>query len=66
MFMHHFLEKYMNPNCAFYHAQSNELYTQYAENVCTFMAPGMDYIRRRGAADIQVPYPVESKGNREN
>ena len=39
---------------------------QYASNVCTVLAPGMDYILRHGAADIQVPYPIGSKRKREN
>ena len=64
--MHHILEKFMKPNCAFYHAQSNELYVQYAENVCTVLSPGMDYIWRNGAAEIQVLSPVGSKRKREN
>ena len=42
MCMHHILEKYMNPNCHFYHAQAKELDSHYAANVCTVMTTGMD------------------------
>ena len=56
----------MKPNCAFYHSQVNEFDAQYVGNVCTFMALGMDYILRHGAADIQVLSPVGSKCKREN
>ena len=60
MCMHHILETCRNPNCSFYHAQAKELDVQYAANVCTSIAPGMDYIWRHGAADIQIPAPVGS------
>ena len=59
--MHHILEKYRYPNCSFYHVQAKELDEQYTANVCTVIAPGMDYIWRYGAADIQMPDPVGSK-----
>ena len=39
--------------------------SQYAANVCTVLAPGMDYILRHDAADIQVPYPVGIKNKRD-
>ena len=39
---------------------------QYAANVCTVLAPGMDYIFRHGAAYVQVPSPVGSKRNRDD
>ena len=64
MCMHHILEKFMNPNCAFCHAKANEMDSQYAVIVCTVIAPGMDYILSHGAVDIQVPYPIGSKHNR--
>ena len=64
--MHHILEKCMNPNFAFYHAQPNELDAQYAENVCTVLAPDIYYIWRHGAADINMPSPVVIKLKREN
>ena len=57
-------EKFMNPNCLFYHAQAKELDAQYSANVCTVMAPGIDYIWRHGAADIQMPSLVGSKRKR--
>ena len=56
----------MNPNCAFYHAQANELDAQYAENVCTVLAPDIYYIWKHGAADINMPSPVVIKLKREN
>ena len=40
--------------------------SQYAANVCTVIAPGMDYIWRHGAADIQMPAPVGSKHKIDN
>ena len=64
MCMHHILEKFMNPNFSFCHAQAKEMDTQYAENVCTVLTLGMDYIWRHGAANIQVPSPVESNCTR--
>ena len=64
MCMYHILEKCMIPNYAFYHAQSKEMDSQYAVNVCTVLAPGMEYIWRHGAADIQVPSPVGSNHKR--
>ena len=66
MCIHHILKESMNPNCDFYHAQTNEFYSQYVENICTVLALGMDYIRRHGAADIQVLSPVGSNCKREN
>ena len=57
----HFGKKFRNPSCSFYHAQSKELDAQYAANVCTVIAPGMDYIWRHGAAEINIPDPVGSK-----
>ena len=64
--MHHILAKIMNPNCNFYHAQSNELDAQYAANVCTVLALGMYYIWRHGSEEIQVPSTVGNKRKREN
>ena len=61
MCMHQILEKRRNPHCLFYHAQAKELDSQYAANVFTVIAPGMDYIWRHGVADIQMPAPVGSK-----
>ena len=61
MCMHHILEKYRNPSCSFYHAQTKELDSKYASNVCTVIAPGMDYIWRHGSVDIKTPAPVGSK-----
>ena len=55
----------MIPNCYFYHAQAKEMNAQYAANVCTVLATGMDYIWRHGAEDIQVPSPIGSKLKRE-
>ena len=66
MCMHHILEKYRNPNCLFYHAQAKLFDSQYAANVCTVIALGMDYIWRHVAADIQMPVPVGSKRKMEN
>ena len=63
MSMHHILEKCRNPNCSFYHEQKKLLDAQYAANVCTVIVPGMEYISRHGAADIQMPDPVWSKRN---
>ena len=37
----------------------------YVENVCTVIAPGMEYIWENGAADIQVPSPLGDKSKRE-
>ena len=65
MCMQQILEKGMNPNCAFYHEQAKERYTQYTANVCTVLAPGMDYIWRHGESDIQVTSPVWNKSNKE-
>ena len=59
-------EKNMNPNCSFYHAQSKEMDSQYAENICTVKASGMDYIWMHGAAYIQMPDPVVSKRKMNN
>ena len=39
--------------------------SQYAANVCTVLAPGIEYIWRHGAAYIQVLYSVESNQKRE-
>ena len=64
--MHHILGKFRNPNCSLYHAQAKELDSLYAANVCTVIAPGMDYIWRHGAADIQMPATVGSKLNMDN
>ena len=64
--MHQILEKCRNPSFSFYHAQAKELDAQYAANVCTVIAPGMDYIWRHGAEDIQMPGPVGSKRNMDN
>ena len=64
--MHHILEKCRNPNCSFYHAQAKELDAQYAANVCTLIAPGMDYIWRDGAADIQMLAPVVRNNKMDN
>ena len=58
--------KIRNPNCLFYHAQAKKLDSQYAANVCTVISPGMDYIWRHGAADIQMPDPVGSKLKMDN
>ena len=66
MCMHHILEKYRKPSCSFYHAQAKELDSQYASNVCTVIAPHMDYIWRHGAAYIQMSAPVGSKRNMDN
>ena len=66
MCMHHILEKCMSPNCSFYNAQAKEFDAQYAENICTVMAPGMDYIWRHGAADIHMSDPLGSKNKRDN
>ena len=52
MCMHHILEKWKNPNCLFYHAQAKELDAQYTANLCTLIAPGMDYMCIHGSADI--------------
>ena len=56
----------MNPDFYFYHVQAKKMDAHYAENVCTVLAPGVDYIWRHGAADIQVPYPIGRKHTREN
>ena len=40
--------------------------SRYEVNVCTAIAPGMDYIWRHGVADIQMPAPVGSKRKMEN
>ena len=66
MCMHHILEKCRNPNFSFYHAQKKWMDSQYAANVCTVIAPGMDYIWMHGAEDIQIPDPVGSKCNMDN
>ena len=66
MCMHHILEKRRNPHCLFYHAQAKELDSQYAANVFILIAPGVDYILRHGAADIQMPDPVQSKRKMDN
>ena len=65
MCMYHTLAKCMNPNCSLYHANAKEMYAQYAANICTVLAPGMDYIWRHGASKIQVLSSVGSKINRE-
>ena len=39
--MQHILAKYMNPNFYFYHAQTKETDSQYADNICTVLEPGM-------------------------
>ena len=64
--MYHILEKFRNPNYLFYHVQAKEFYSQYAANVCTVIAQGMDYIWRHGAADIQIPAPEGIKSNMDN
>ena len=66
MCMHHILEKCKNQNCSFYHAQAKKLDAQYAANLCSVIAPGMYYIWRHGAADIQMPSPVGIKLKMEN
>ena len=66
MCMHHILEKFRNPNFSLYHAQAKELDSQYSANLCKVIAPGMDYIWRHDAADIQMPDPLESKCNMDN
>ena len=66
MCMHHILEKCRNLNFLFYHAQAKELDSQYASNVCTVIAMGVEYIFRHGAADIHIPDPLESKRKMEN
>ena len=66
MCMHHILEKYRNPNFSFYHAQAKELDAKYAANVCKVIAPGVYYIWRHGAADIQIPAPLVSKHKMKN
>ena len=53
--------KYRSPNLSFYHAQAKELDSQYAANVCTVIAPGMDLIWSNGKANIQIPAPVGIK-----
>ena len=58
--------KCINPNFLFYHEQAKELDAQYAVNICTVIAPGMDYIWRHGAAGIQMPAPVGSKRKMDN
>ena len=65
MCMHYILAKYMNPNFAIYHAQAQEMDAQYAANIFTVLAPGMDYISRHGVSEIQVTSPVGSKRKRE-
>ena len=64
--MHHILEKCKTPNCSFYHAEAKELDSQHTANVCTVIAPVMDYIWRHGAADIQMKDPVGSKRKMDN
>ena len=66
MCIQHILAKYRNPNFSFYHAQAKYLDAQYAANVCTVIAPGMEYFWRHGAADIHMPAPVVSKCKMEN
>ena len=39
---------------------------KYAANVCKLIAPGVDYIWRHGAADIQMPAPLGSEHKMEN
>ena len=58
--------KCTNPNCAFCHAQANELDAQYVENVCTVLALGMYYIWRHREEDILVLYSVGSKRKIDN
>ena len=58
--------KTKNPNGSFYHKQAEELDAQYAANAWTVIVPGMYYIWRHGAADIQMPDPVVSKRNMYN
>ena len=64
--MHHILEKFINPNFSFYHAQAKELDAQYAANVCTLIAPGTDYIWRHVAAENHMLDPVGSKRKMDN
>ena len=64
--MHHILEKCMNPNFLFCHAQAKELDSQYEANVCTVMSLGMEYIWRHSAEDIQMTDPVGIKRKRDN
>ena len=64
--MYYILEKFMNSNLSFYHAQTKKMDSKYAANVCTVMAPDMDYIWRHGAADIHMPYLVGRKRKWEN
>ena len=42
--MHNILAKVMNTNCSFYNEQTNEMNAQYTANICTVLAPEMDYI----------------------
>ena len=63
--MYHILAKIMNPNCSFYHAQANEIYSQYNATTCTVPAPVMNFIWSHEASDIQVTYPLGRKRNRE-
>ena len=66
MCMHHILARCRNPDCSLYHAKAKESDAQYAANVCTVIAPGMDYIWMHGAVDIQMPAPVGSKCKMDN
>ena len=63
--MYNTLAKFMNPNCALYHEKETETDAQYATNIQTVIAPGMYYIWRHGASDIQVLSRVGSKSKRE-
>ena len=66
MCMHHILVKCRNTNCSFYYAQAKKTDAKYAANVWTVIAPGMEYIWRNSAADIQMQAPVWIKHNMEN
>ena len=66
MCMKHIWDKSRNPNCLFYYAQEKELDEQYAANVCTVIAPGMDYIWRHGASDIQISATLGRNHKMEN
>ena len=46
----HILAKFMNHNFDFYHAQAKEMDEKYAADICTVLAPGMEYICRHGAS----------------
>jgi len=61
---HHLLAKCTNQNCKFHHALGRDVDAMYAEQVCRVLAPGMDYIWRNGASDIDVPSQVGSGSKR--